>query len=59
MLLYLDNLQRFFIFSNYIGEKDYFMLDFLKGLILNAGYSKIFLIVNNLKGEHGEGEFKR
>ena len=30
MLQYLDNLGRFLIFSNYIGEIDHFTLDLLK-----------------------------
>ena len=59
MLQFLDNLRRFFIFSNCIGEINHFTLDFLKSLIFNAVPTEKFqfLIVEHLKEDHNEREF--
>ena len=54
MLQFLDNLRRIFIYSNYTGEIACFTLDFLKSLILNAGPSEKFFIVNHPKENHND-----
>ena len=59
MIQFLNNLWWLFIFSNYIGEIDQFTLDLQEGLILNAGNSERFLIVDHRKEGRNEQEFKR
>ena len=59
MLQILDNFRQLRIFSNYIGEIHHFTLDLWKGPVLIAGSSEEFLIVDHLKEDHKEREFKR
>ena len=59
MVQFLDNLWRLSIFSNYIGEIDQFTLDLREDLILNAGNSERFLIVDHRKEGCNEQDFKR
>ena len=56
---FLDNLWQLSIFSNYIGEIDQFTLDLREDLILNAGNSERFLIVDHRKEGRNEQDFKR
>ena len=59
MLQVIDNLRRPLIFSNYIGEIDYFKFDLMKRSdTFKAGPNEKLFVLNNPKEDRNEQEIK-